>query len=728
MKNSPNIFNRLKRSRNLPALPQVLLKLIEACNDENCTPKRLSQITFKDPSISTKVLQLVNSAHAGLHKKVTTLEKAVVYLGADSVKNIAISSSVLHVFSKARGNGTFSLSRFWWHSLLCASLARALAEETGYPAPEEAFLAGLLHDIGKLVLWTNFRKEYKAVLEEAENDPVRLLAGETNLGAPHHEVGAWLVNQWKLNSFMADAIYYHHSAPEEVAGALPLVKITYAANLLSRGAERLSENAAAEAQNLMGIETPRQLELIWKAQAEIEEVARSFGITVSSPDDGQAPTPESDRATRESLASEIKNFSLVYGTLQSLLGATSKSAILEASQKGLSILLNVRNSFHFLYDEGKGALVGQAVPGTDSALIDRVDIPVKNGNSMFARTLKSGIPENSFTTGDGQRASIAEEQICRQLGTEGMMCLPMRVKGDPVGVIVMGVHEQHAAALAKQQKLLDLFINHVGMCLHADKIKQDQARIIQEERLKASSKISRMVVHEVNNPLGIIKNYLKILSLKLPEKHPAQTELSIIGEEILRVGQIIRQLNDFSQSRMTLQDTVDVNTLLSNVLKLLKDSLFRPTMIEAKFTPDQTAPNIISDKNGLKQVIINLIKNAVEAMASGGHLHIATKFMPDARSQPTGATKTQPGALEITVKDDGPGMPEDIRKRLFEPFVTSKTQGRGLGLSIVHGIIRELNGTITCESSIDVGTTFTINLPTIPVGKGIRAEASDGAR
>lgn len=728
MKNSQNIFSRLKRSRNLPALPQVLLKLIEACNDENCTPQRLSQITFKDPSISTKVLQLVNSAHSGLRKKITTLEQAIVYLGADSVKNIAISSSVLQVFAKTRGNGTFNLSSFWWHSLLCASLARALAEETGYLAPEEAFLAGLLHDIGKLVLWTNFRKEYQTVLEEAENDPVRLLAGETNLGAPHHEVGAWLVNQWKLNSFMADAVLYHHSAPEEVVEALPLVKITYAANLLSRCGEELSESTAAETQSLMGIAIPKQAELVWQAKAEIEDVARSFGITVSSPDDEQPPTPETDRATRELLASEVKNFSLVYGTLQSLLGAASQSEILEASQKGLSILLNVQNMFHFLYDEEKGALVGQAVPGTDSSLIDRVTIPVNNGNSMFARTLKSGIPENSFTTREGQRASIAEEQIRRQLGTEGMMCLPMRVKGNPVGVIVMGVHEQHAAALSKQQKLLDLFINHVGMCLHADKIKQDQARIIQEERIKASSKISRMVVHEVNNPLGIIKNYLKILSLKLPEKHPAQTELNIIGEEILRVGQIIRQLNDFSQSRMTLRDKVDVNRLLNNMLALLKDSLFRPTMIEAKFTPDKTAPNIISDKNGLKQVIINLIKNAVEAMASGGHLHIATKFIPNAHDKPTGTEEIRPGTLDIIVKDNGPGIPDDIRKRLFEPFVTSKTQGRGLGLSIVHGIIRELNGTITCESSINVGTTFTINLPTIPVGKGIHAEASDGAR
>jgi signal transduction histidine kinase len=249
-------------------------------------------------------------------------------------------------------------------------------------------------------------------------------------------------------------------------------------------------------------------------------------------------------------------------------------------------------------------------------------------------------------------------------------------------------------------------------------MKRMQAQIIQEERINASVLLSRQVVHEVNNPLGIIKNYLKILSLKLPEKHPAQTELGVIGEEIDRIGQIVLQLNDFSSTKAGgTFEKIDVNLLLSSLLQLLEDPLFRPAKVEAQFTPDAKAPLITSEKNRLKQVFINLTKNAVEAMTGGGHLTISTRYDdPPAEAVSSAAETGDHGTLTITITDDGPGIPEGVRRRLFEPFVSSKRQGRGLGLSIVHGIIRELNGTISCESSSGIGTTFTITLPIFHAG------------
>jgi nitrogen-specific signal transduction histidine kinase len=288
----------------------------------------------------------------------------------------------------------------------------------------------------------------------------------------------------------------------------------------------------------------------------------------------------------------------------------------------------------------------------------------------------------------------------------------MRIHGTPLGLIIIGVQEPHATPLLHhQKKLLDLFVSHVGICLEADNMKRTQAQLIQEERINASTRLSRKVVHEVNNPLGIIRNYLKILSIKLPEKHPAQTELGIIGEEIDRVGHIIRELSDLSQPRPAMREPVDVNILLANMLRLLKDPLLRPANIEAYFEPDNHIPPLISEKNSLKQVIINLIKNAVEAMADGGRLYITTKFIPAFGIDDAETGDMPPGNIEIHIRDTGPGIPEAIEKRLFEPFVSTKKQGRGLGLSIVHGIIKDLNGSISCKSKIGTGTTFTITLP-----------------
>ena len=123
----------------------------------------------------------------------------------------------------------------------------------------------------------------------------------------------------------------------------------------------------------------------------------------------------------------------------------------------------------------------------------------------------------------------------------------------------------------------------------------------------------------------------------------------------------------------------------------------------------------MTNKNGLKQVFVNLIKNAVEAMSEGGNLYINTRRVSNGlrNTLKEDANGDQP-YVEITISDDGSGIPDSIKSRLFEPFVSSKGEGHaGLGLSITYSIITELNGTMTCESDQTRGTTFRIVLPTV---------------
>lgn len=105
---------------------------------------------------------------------------------------------------------------------MCATIARRLVRCNAAVHPEEAFLAGLLHDIGKLLLWANFRSDYTAILQAVDSGAERLLAGEAQLGATHCEVGAWTIRQWGLDSLMADAVYYHHEDFGRIVDALPL--------------------------------------------------------------------------------------------------------------------------------------------------------------------------------------------------------------------------------------------------------------------------------------------------------------------------------------------------------------------------------------------------------------------------------------------------------------------------------------------------------------------------
>jgi len=226
-------WTRCSPARNLPSLPQVLLKLIEACRNEEMTIRDIAQIVSGDSALSARILGIVNAPFYRRAEKIVRMDDALFQLGRDAVRSIAISASIHQVFSRVNGQSLFNMKLYWRHALLCAVLARRLSEKTSYKAPELSFLSGILHDVGRMVLWVNFPDEYGKVLQAARNQSEALLEGELKMGITHAEVGSWLLNRWGLDAFTADAARYHHEPLERIHNAFPLIKIIYAANILS---------------------------------------------------------------------------------------------------------------------------------------------------------------------------------------------------------------------------------------------------------------------------------------------------------------------------------------------------------------------------------------------------------------------------------------------------------------------------------------------------------------
>ena len=707
-----NIFQKLKRSKNLPSLPQVLVRLIEACNNDNTTLTELSQIIAKDTSLASKVMQLVNSAYMGMREPVTHLEKAVLYLGADTIKNMAISASVLQVFSKTQSNEQFNLNEFWWHSLLCALISSRIAKHIDYKHPEEAFLSGLLHDIAKLIFWTHFPEEYGRLLSESGTDSEQMIAGEIRLGASHAEVGAWLARKWNLDPLMADAVCYHHESVEEIVDAFPLVKIVFLANVLSQGTSEQSAQGVAIARSVFGWSPSVVDEIVSEAKEEILDVARSMDIPVEQPMDLSADILQ---ASGKELLRQVKNISLLYGTLDNLLKADGQDAILMILDRAVNILFDVPSPLFFLHDPGKETLFGRSTKGRYfETRINELVVPFRSENSLLIQSLTQNRILSSLET---PHLSIADKQIMRLLNTEGMICLPLSVLKQHLGVIVLGIQADQAPRFQHWRKLMEMFAYHAGVSLYIDELNSRENQRIQAERMEAVSTMAGKVVHEVNNPLGIIKNYLKILGLKLPEKHPAQEDITIINEEIDRVYQIVRQLTTFSESEIVDAAEVDVNSVISTQMKLLRQSMLLPRGITDHLSLAEGLPKVMCDPGRLKQVLSNLIKNAAEAMENGGNIYIETRDPDEAQINETALNREDlpigvTGSIELIIRDDGPGIPEAIRQRLFEPFVSSKgSDHRGLGLTVVHNIIKEIKGSIQCESSEIAGTVFKISLP-----------------
>jgi putative nucleotidyltransferase with HDIG domain len=712
-----SIFEKIERTKNLPSLPQVLLKLMEACSNEDTPLDELSRFASKDPSLASKILRLVNSSFSGLLDPITSLDKAILYLGADTLKNLAISASVLQTFSRAAQADSGGMRKFWWHSLLCATLARRIAKQAGYSNPEEAYLSGILHDIGKLILWRCYPEEGGRLLQRSG-----IHGGKDGEGinAVHAEVGAWMIRRWHLDSFMSDAVAYHHEPLDAVLEAFPVVKIVYVANLLSYGDAGTSGSTGPEAaKTVFGFSEPQVDSILSGARKEVLEVAEAMNIPVEMPSEEVSGKRS---GSEDELLTEIKNFSLLYGTLENLLKSDTREAILLVLERGLRILFDVMRIFFFLYDPEKKILAGTVSEPRSSPLRLRdLSISTAAKGCLPAAALIEGSILESCNRSD---LSIADKQLIALLGTEDLCCVPLIAYRQWVGVIVLGVSGEQSQRLSSRNRLLRMFADHAAVCLFINDFKKRQEKKIQAERIESASLLARKVVHEVNNPLGVIKNYLKILGLKLPEGHPALEDLDIIAKEIDRTFQIVRQLYRFSQPESSQSQAVDVNRLITAHFNLLRKSILSPAGIKDHLSLQKDLPPAAADENGLKQVFLNLVKNSAEAMPKGGNLYIRTRFMEGMQSELEKGVEAVSGFIEITLKDDGPGIPDEIRSRLFEPFISSKGDAHhGLGLSIVHNIVKETGGSIACESHAHTGTVFVIALPVVKSTEKQRQDA-----
>ncbi|MBU1453543.1 MAG: HDOD domain-containing protein [Proteobacteria bacterium] len=715
MDNKNKIYARLQRSKNLPSLPQVLLKLIKTCDKEDMHLSELSQIIIKDPSISSRVLTLVNSASFGINSTFSNLNQAVVYLGADTIKNLSITASVEQVFSKLKKNDHFPMSRFWWDSLTTAIYAKRIARQIAYANIEEAYLAGLLHDLGKLLLWMNFAEECTTVQSLVTDGIVCCSAEEEQIGITHCEAGAWLVRQWQLNSFIADAILYHHGSLQQIKGAFPLVKIIYLAEKCCQVRGEDYETVYDAGAELLDLGTDQIDEVRNGVEEEIKEVAKGLGIQVKPPSEqADEKIPESTEHDLD-LLRQVKNYSLLTGFLGNLIQAESRDAIFKAIEQALNILFDVKTIFFFLHDFEQQKLYGcGSTVNRYSEQLQNLSLSAAEGTSLLVKSMLEKESITSRQSADCHLHNLADSQLLEAVGGKGMLYVPMNAKNRAVGVIVIGLPDIPGNDLTSptESGLLQLLANQAAISLYLDEVKKKQAQKIQAARLAAASMAAAKIVHEVNNPLGIIRNYLKILEMKLPEKDSLIKELTILDEEIKRIATIIQQLDDFSTPVKHSFELTDINGLLANLLNILAKSVFYSSQLQVHFKPDPELPTIMTDAGAIKQIVINLVKNAAEAMTEGGNIYIETSVRAGEASSGVSGSGEISDSVELTVHDDGPGLPENVLSQLFEPFTSTKGKGHsGLGLSIVRTLVIELKGSVTCKSDKKDGTRFIIVLP-----------------
>ncbi len=229
-------------------------------------------------------------------------------------------------------------------------------------------------------------------------------------------------------------------------------------------------------------------------------------------------------------------------------------------------------------------------------------------------------------------------------------------------------------------------------------LKTMQNHLLQAEKMAAIGKLAAGVAHEINNPLtGVLTNSSLMLQ-DLPVDDPRREDLQTVVNETLRCRKIVKGLLDFARQSAPQKQELNLNRVVEDVLALVRNQAsFRNIAISADLDP--RLPFIMADADQMRQVALNIVLNAAEAMPQGGALHITSKFDPVSK------------AVVIRISDTGTGIPDEIMDRLFEPFFTTKKTGTGLGLSIAYGIVERHKGVLEVESAVGRGTTFIISLP-----------------
>ncbi|RZA34635.1 MAG: HDOD domain-containing protein [Lysobacteraceae bacterium] len=697
-----DIRNRLLIAR-LPAMPQILVRLIEHLQADDLGMPELAALIAKDAGMTGKLLAVANSSAYQRHTRNVNLEQSLIALGTDMIKTLVISDSVFQTFNNLPHSGSTDLRAFWKNSLSTAVIAKEIARAVEYPHLEEAYLAGLLHNVGRLALLATAPKEY-AYNFTARDDEDLCAVEQRTLQITHAEAGAWLIERWQLDSFLADAVLYHHESSDRLESAHPLIRIVRLAHVLTSHA--VDEQAVAQAAALCGIDGEQAGQMLAGAARQVDKAAAHLGIDLAGADDIPAPpayaAPSLD-PVQQRLSEEVRNMVLVSEVGQSFARQQGESGLLEAMTRSARILFDFGNAVVLLENPTGHALVGAPVPG--SQRIAEFAVPLAKGGAIAKSALER---RPAFIGGDSDamRADgslgLAEEQLLRMLGTESMVCVPLVAGARCLGVLIGGIAAWQVPYCQRRERFMQSFGAQAASALENMLSERGHARRQLAHVAEEYREASRRVVHEVNNPLSIIKNYLSVLDSKLARQEPVSTEMSILNEEIDRVGQLVSSLADIKPIEAGPRPT-DVAKVVDEVQRLFRSTGFVPSTVDIHVVMHDEASRIEGDADVLKQILVNLVKNAIEALGTtGGRIEIVNRGHVNRERQLY---------LELVVNDNGPGLSREVLAHLFSPVKSTKDGAHhGLGLSIVHSLVKKLGGHIACRSGRS-GTAFEILLP-----------------
>jgi two-component system sensor histidine kinase HydH len=380
----------------------------------------------------------------------------------------------------------------------------------------------------------------------------------------------------------------------------------------------------------------------------------------------------------------------------------------------------------YLVNEKKNILECKMAVGVDEDRIKGVVLSLDKHDSVVARSIFEKKP---FVIPEAQNDPRVNPIMKEKFNLHSLVVIPLFAKDKALGAIAAD-HVEAGRSITKQTlESVMTFAQQAGLAIHnafmyqelktfsqqmEEKIQQTtadlrktEAQLIRSEKLAALGQLAAGIAHEIRNPLTSINILIHSLRDKPSEEERRQEDLRVIEEEIHRINEIVDQFLRFAKPAPPLLQEADVLSLFEETLHLLKPQIEKNRISVQKEFP--SLPPTVLDREQMKQVILNLLLNALQAMPGGGRLRLSAQVLEDNRW------------IQLSIQDTGVGiLPEDMNK-LFDPFFSTKEGGVGLGLSIAHRILDQHRGKIQAESTPGQGTLFTLWLP---ISRGV----NDGNR
>ena len=687
---SIELKRRIKLMSGLPGLPPVVRGVLAPA------VRMDFESLANNIAGDTQLCQVLADAVPGAQD----VSDAVRALEVAGLRRVVLTHVLKELFPAGQG-GALDRAEFWLRAERCGEFAERLAQRLGSPHEDDAFVAGLIHNLGALVLDALAPEAYGRVLDALQSSGLDLLEAERReLGLDHTLAGKWVAENWGIPEPYVSAMWLHHhpvGALDDTCYPVQLIELVRLADTMTQMQAASGGDSVPPSSHL--------LERLTLTRAVVEDMLHP-GRTMGQEDRAALEAGEHDTGTH--LRRRVIRLDLLEQFQARLASLQHLGAVMDAAAGAVREAFPAVWGFCCVADEEFDCLEGRWWHAAEVPAMPFAAPLTRNGSGGDHAPLPSPLDEVLPLVREGAALH----------GWPGLLVAPVLAEGRSIGHLALdfgpGAGDLHEDDLSD----LRLFGRAAGMTVAHLRAEQ-QLRTRNEEmaealwrkedviqsRLRAArmAGIARLAAgasHEINNPLAIISGQAQMLLGRAVAAEQKRALESIIGQS-RRASQILTDLMQFARPDEPRLESMSLAFVLRQVAVGVRPRLEERgiQLVEDYF---DRLPSVALDRRRFEQVLHHLIDNAEQAMATrGGTLTLRA----------TPAVNRQ--LVKVQVIDTGPGIPAELHEEIFEPFFTMRQQNGaiGLGLAVCHGIVDSHGGHLEVESRPGKGATFSIVLP-----------------